>query len=240
MIFLPHIISLSPPLEAIIHLQKKKDRCAPTGWLIRVGCWCLVDVVHPAGVYGGFLEGERRGRYTQCVCCCVCYCVCVCQAVGSMPYSLILLDAFHWPSSPLTPPSIPPSFLSLLSLSLYSSSPLFLFRERAFCNAKLLHVIWWRKETKENGIMKNTIHLVWTYAAAGNEIKQTHVRHLFFLFGHCQELCARKKRSKQTQEASAWRARAGWWWSQRRGLLLLPPRSNGSTRRQKQLFGHQL
>lgn len=201
MIFLPHIISLSPPLEAIIHLRKKKDRCAPTGWLIRVGCWCLVDVVHPAGVYGGFLEGERRGRYTQCVCCCVCYCVCVCQAVGSMPYSLILLDAFHWPSSPLTPPSIPPSFLSLLSLSLYSSSPLFLFRERAFCNAKLLHVIWWRKETKENGIMKKH-HSSGLNVRGCRKRNKTNTRTTSFLSFRSLPGVVQTKKEKQTNTGS--------------------------------------
>lgn len=202
MIFLPHIISLSPPLRLLSTCKKKKGipvRPVHSYWLIDPGGLLMPGGCGPPcrGIWGIPWGREAGQIHTVCVLLCVLLCVCV-PGVGSMPYSLILLDAFHWPSSPLTPPSIPPSFLSLLSLSLYSSSPLFLFRERAFCNAKLLHVIWWRKETKENGIMKNTIHLVWTYAAAGNEIKQTHVRHLFFLFGHCQELCARKKKQTNT------------------------------------------
>lgn len=47
-------------------------------------------------------------------------CVCV-PGFGSVPYSLILLDAFHWPSSPSLPHSIPPSHYSS-SFSLFIST----------------------------------------------------------------------------------------------------------------------
>lgn len=198
MIFLPHIISLSPLLRLLSTCEKKKGipvRPVRSYWLIDPGGVLMPGGCGPPcrGIWGIPWGREAGQIHTVCVLLCVLLCVCVpggwqhallTDPVGCLPLALFPLNS--------------PIHSSLLSLSLYSSSPLFLFRERAFCNAKLLHVIWWRKETKENGIMKNTIHLVWTYAAAGNEIKQTHVRHLFFLFGHCQELCTRKKKQTNT------------------------------------------
>ena len=79
------------------------------GWLFLSVCACMY-------VFVCLFKGLCVRVYV-CVCVCVvliCVCVCVClPAVGSMPYLLILLDAFHWLS--FTNPTIS---LSLLILSL--------------------------------------------------------------------------------------------------------------------------
>lgn len=77
----------------------------------------------------------------------VCMCVCVCvPGIGSMPYSLILLDAFHWPSSPLTPHSSPlflplsSSFLVKSEHSVILNSACNMMKTRRSCTVKTLFI----------------------------------------------------------------------------------------------------